>query len=131
MKIIFLDIRQAVSAVLVGAFNLQWLFASIWKFQVCYVILDESRAKFPVLANLKVKKISYKGHTIELTSDKLRSGEWVARATVIIGEGNVVKKIPIFGRRRASFDSRRRADGYALELAKLWIEGRIWGANGH
>ena len=131
MKIIFLDIREPISPVLVGAFNSQRLFANIWKFQGCYVTLDESRAKLPFLAIPKMKNISYKGHTIELTSDKLRSGEWVARATVIIREGKVVKKIPIFGRRRASFDSRRKADSYALELAKLWIEGRIWGANGH
>lgn len=52
------------------------------------------------------------------------------RATVVIEEGKRVKKIPIFGRRRAAFDSQREADAYALELAKLWIDGRLWGANG-
>jgi hypothetical protein len=31
----------------------------------------------------------------------------------------------------ASFDTRREADGYALELVKLWIEAKIWGGNGH
>jgi hypothetical protein len=31
----------------------------------------------------------------------------------------------------ASFDTSREADRNALELAKLWIEGKIWGANGH
>ena len=50
---------------------------------------------------------------------------------VIIDDGKTSKKIPIFGRRRATFDSRREADSYALELAKLWIDGRIWGSNGH
>jgi hypothetical protein len=54
----------------------------------------------------------------------------MARATVIIDEGKKVKKIPIFGRRRASFESRPKADSYALELAKLWINGRIRGGNG-
>jgi hypothetical protein len=49
---------------------------------------------------------------------------------VIIDEGKGIKKIPIFGRRRATFDSQREADSYALELAKLWIDGRIWGGNG-
>jgi hypothetical protein len=78
-----------------------------------------------------MKRISYKGHTIELVSDQLRSGVWVARATVIVQDRESTKQIPIFGRRRASFDSRRQADAYALELAKLWIEGRLWGANGH
>ncbi|MGH7827726.1 MAG: hypothetical protein ACREQ7_21440 [Candidatus Binatia bacterium] len=78
-----------------------------------------------------MKRISYKGHRIELASDELRSGVWVARATVVIEHGGITKKIPIFGRRRGSFDSRRQADAYALELAKLWIEGRLWGANGH
>jgi hypothetical protein len=31
----------------------------------------------------------------------------------------------------ASFDTLREADGYALDLAKLWIEGKRRGANGH
>lgn len=78
-----------------------------------------------------MKKATYKGHTIELVSDQLESGEWIARATIIISEGKTAKKIPIYGRRRASFDSRKNADAYAFELAKLWIEGRLWGANGH
>lgn len=43
---------------------------------------------------------------------------------VVIEERKRVKKIPIFGRRRARFDSRKEADAYALELAKLWIEGK-------
>jgi len=79
----------------------------------------------------KMKSINYNGHTIELDSHRVRSGQWVARATVSIHEADTVKKVPIFGRRRASFDSRREADAYALELARLWIEGKIWGANGH
>jgi hypothetical protein len=78
-----------------------------------------------------MKKASYKGHAIELVSEQLRSGGWVARATVIVEEGKRIKKIPIFGRRRASFDSQKEADAYGLELAKLWVEGRIWGGNGH
>jgi hypothetical protein len=78
-----------------------------------------------------MKKVFYKGHQVELISDELRSGGWVARATVIVEDRGSTKKIPIFGRRRARFDSRREADAYALELAKLWIEGRLWGANGH
>jgi hypothetical protein len=78
-----------------------------------------------------MKKVSYKGHRVELISDKLRSGGWVARATVIVEHGGSTKRIPIFGRRRANFDSRREADAYAFELAKLWVEGRLWGANGH
>jgi hypothetical protein len=78
-----------------------------------------------------MKSVSYKGHVIELASQKLRSGKWIARATVVIHEANTVKMIPVFGRRRASFDNRREADAYALELARLWVEGRIWGANGH
>jgi hypothetical protein len=49
---------------------------------------------------------------------------------VRLHEDDTVKKVPIFGRRRASLDTRREADAYALELARLWIEGKIWGANG-
>ena len=77
-----------------------------------------------------MKKVTYKGHTIELVSYRFRSRGWVARATVVVEEGERSKKIPIFGRRRASFDSLKEADAYALELAKLWVEGRIWGGNG-
>lgn len=78
-------------------------------------------------------KKTYRGHVVELVSEKTRFGEWTARATIVIeGEKDkTVKKIPIFGRRRATFDSRRQADAYAMELAKLWIDGRLWGANGH
>jgi len=25
----------------------------------------------------------------------------------------------------------KRADAYAFELAKIWIDGRLWGTNGH
>lgn len=73
----------------------------------------------------------YRGHAIRLSSEKLHTGEWLAQASVIIRDGKAVKKIPIFGRRRTTFDTRREADAYAFELAKLWIDGRLWGANGH
>ncbi len=78
-----------------------------------------------------MRKRSYRGHRIMLMSEEIRKGDWVASAMVIIGEGQITKQIPIFGRRRATFDSRKQADAYALELAKLWIDGRLWGANGH
>jgi hypothetical protein len=78
-----------------------------------------------------MKRVPYKGHLIELISEKLQSDGWVPRATVIVNEGKAVKMIPIFGRRRASFDSRKEADSYALELAKLWVDGRVWGGDGH
>jgi hypothetical protein len=82
---------------------------------------------------LRMTKRTYRGHTVELVSEKTRFGEWVARATIIIeGDGaKTVKRIPIFGRRRATFETRREADSYAMELSKLWIDGRLWGANGH
>jgi hypothetical protein len=41
-----------------------------------------------------------------------------------------VKKIPILSRRRTRFDTQMEADAYAMELAKLWIDGKIWGGNG-
>jgi hypothetical protein len=55
----------------------------------------------------------------------------MARATIVVIERKKERRIPIFGRRRATFDTRREADSYALELAKLWIDGRTWGTNGH
>jgi hypothetical protein len=74
---------------------------------------------------------TYRSHRVDLDSEEIRAGEWVARATIVIVEQRKEKRIPIFGRRRATFDSRRQADAYALELAKLWIDGKIWGSNGH
>jgi hypothetical protein len=72
----------------------------------------------------------YRDHKIELGSERTTSGEWVARAIVVIKHSGGVKHIPIFGRRRATFDSKRGADAYALELAKLWVDGHLWGGNG-
>jgi hypothetical protein len=74
---------------------------------------------------------TYRGHRVEMESEQTKSGEWFARATIVIEENKRIKRIPIFGRRRATFDTRRQADAYALELAKLWIDGRTWGTNGH
>jgi hypothetical protein len=77
-----------------------------------------------------MRKRIYRSHIVELASEETRKGSWVPRATVIIEESKTVKKIPIFGRRRATFETRWQADSYAMELAKLWIDGRLWGGNG-
>jgi len=58
-------------------------------------------------------------------------GEWIPRATIIIVEQSKEMRIPIFGRRRGTFDAEEKADAYAFELAKMWINGRTWGTNGH
>ena len=73
---------------------------------------------------------NYRDHRIELLSELTKSGEWVAQAMIVINDADKAKRIPIFGRRRATFDSKRGADAYALELAKLWVDGRLWGGNG-
>ena len=73
----------------------------------------------------------YRGHSIEFDSEEVRAGEWFARATIVVVENKRTKRIPIFGRRRGTFDTQRQADDYALELAKMWIDGRTWGTNGH
>ena len=73
----------------------------------------------------------YRNHAIELDSEELRAGEWFARATIVIVENKKTKRIPIFGRRRGTFDSQQKADAYAVELAKMCIDGRTWGTNGH
>jgi hypothetical protein len=74
---------------------------------------------------------TYRGHRVELESEPTASGAWAARATIVFFDEKKEKRIPIYGRRRATFDSRNQADAYALELAKLWIDGRTWGTNGH
>ena len=74
---------------------------------------------------------NYRGHRVELDSAELRARAWVARATIVIVDGKREKRIPIFGRRQATFEAQRKADAYAFELAKLWIDGRTWGTNGH
>jgi hypothetical protein len=73
---------------------------------------------------------TYRNHKIELSSEKTPSGDWLARATIVINHAGGAKRIPIFGRRRATFDTKRGADAYALELAKLWVDGHLCGANG-
>jgi hypothetical protein len=73
---------------------------------------------------------NYRDHRIELLSEVTNSGEWMAQAMIVITDAGKAKRIPIFGRRRATFDSKRGADAYALELAKLWVDGRLWGGNG-
>ncbi len=77
-----------------------------------------------------MKKVSYRGHTIELSSERMRSQRWVPKAIILIEENKTVKRIPVYGRRRASFDTQREADSCALELAKLWVDGRVSGGNG-
>ena len=73
----------------------------------------------------------YRGHRVELDSEEIHSREWMARATIVIVQDRKEKRIPVFGRRRGTFDTQRQADAYALELAKIWIDGRTWGSNGH
>jgi hypothetical protein len=74
---------------------------------------------------------SYRGHRVELDSEAKGLDEWVARVTVAFVENRKEKRIPIFGRRRMTFPTRAQADSYGFELAKLWIDGRLWGTNGH
>jgi hypothetical protein len=78
-----------------------------------------------------VRVRTYRGHRVELESEEIRAREWAARATVVVAEGRREKRIPIYGRRQATFKTKNEADAYALELAKLWIQGRTWGANGN
>jgi hypothetical protein len=74
---------------------------------------------------------TYRAHRVELQSEVKAQGEWVARVTITFSDNGREKRIPIFGRRRMTFASRAEADAYAFELAKLWIDGRLWGTNGH
>ena len=68
---------------------------------------------------------------MELASEQKRPREWIARATVVLDDAGQTRRIPIFGRRRMTFTNEREANAYALELAKIWIDGKLWGANGH
>ena len=80
---------------------------------------------------MSIKSRLYRGHVVELAAEKKGAREWIARATIVLKHGGQTKKIPIFGRRRTTFNSEREANAYALELAKIWIDGKLWGANGH
>jgi hypothetical protein len=72
----------------------------------------------------------YRGYRIEFESEAKVPGQWVARVTIAFTEHRKEKRIPIFGRRRMTFANRAQADAYGFELAKLWIEGRLYGTNG-
>lgn len=74
---------------------------------------------------------TYQGHGIELDAEEVGTGQWVARATVVIADSETLKRIPIYGRRRTTFDNQEQADSYGFELAKLWIDGKLSGSNGH
>jgi hypothetical protein len=74
---------------------------------------------------------TYQGYEVEVYAEEVRAGQWVARATIVIDEGEKPKRIPIYGRRRATFDSQEQAESYGFELAKLWIDGKESGSNGH
>ena len=74
---------------------------------------------------------TYRDHRVELDADEIRTGEWVARATIVVMAHKKEVRIPIYGRRRSTFDTERQADTYGFELAKLWIDGKLWGSNGH
>ena len=73
----------------------------------------------------------YRNHRVECDAEEIRAGQWAGRATVVVADGKKEKRIPIFGRRRGTFDTRRQAEAYGFELAKLWIDGKLWGSNGH
>jgi len=65
-----------------------------------------------------VRTKTYRGHRVEFDSEEIRTREWIARATIVIPDSKKEKRIPIFGRRRGTFETQRQADAYALELAK-------------
>lgn len=81
--------------------------------------------------SLQMRIKNYRRHLVRLESEAKRSGEWVARVTIVFTENEREKRIPIFGRRRMTFETQAGADAYGFELAKLWIDGRLWGTNGH
>ena len=62
-----------------------------------------------------VRTKTYRGHRVEFDSEKIRTREWIARATIVIADSKKEKRIPIFGRRRGTFETQRQADAYALE----------------
>ena len=74
---------------------------------------------------------TYRGHRVEFDAEQNRHGDWIPRATIVFVEHRKEKRIPIFGRRQGTFDTEQQADAYALEIAKMWINGRTWGTNGH
>jgi hypothetical protein len=78
-----------------------------------------------------MRRKSYRGHRVELESEAQEAGEWVPRVIIAFSENNKEIRIPIFGRRRMTFATEAQADSYGFELAKLWIDGRLWGTNGH
>ena len=57
---------------------------------------------------------TYQGHGVELDAEEVGSGQWVARATIVIDEGEKPKRIPIYGRPRATFDT------YANDFRNNW-----------
>jgi hypothetical protein len=79
---------------------------------------------------ISMRTKNYRHHRIELLSEVTNSGEWVAQAMIVITDAGKAKRIPIFGRRRATFDSKRGADalcsGIGQALDRWPPMGRQW-----
>ncbi len=70
-------------------------------------------------------RYSHKGYVVEPISHKLRSGRWSPHARIILDQGGTVTFTPVYSRRKLTFKTQKEADAHALELARVWIDGRV------
>jgi len=69
--------------------------------------------------------VTHKGYPIKLVSYKLKSGAWSPWAKIFQPEGGRVTISEIGSRSNLLLDTKKEADAHALELAKMWIDGRL------
>jgi hypothetical protein len=68
--------------------------------------------------------MTYKGHRVEAISYQLvHSGRWVPKVLVLSSSGDNPTTPPLtaFGHPQ---DTQAAADGHAMTLAKMWIDGK-------
>lgn len=70
------------------------------------------------------REVQYKGWQIESQSYQSDGARWRAKAMVSVFQGGSVHTLPVFAPLSARFNTKQEADAYAVEMAKMWIDGR-------
>jgi len=66
----------------------------------------------------------YRGWAIEPQSYESDGRRWRPKAMVSAAEGGTLRTYPVSAPLDVMFDTEREADGYAVAMAKKWIDDR-------
>ncbi len=71
-----------------------------------------------------MRDVEYRGRTIEPQSYQSYGGLWHPKAIVVTSDGGSVQTLPLFGPSDRTFATEDKANAYAVEMAKKWINER-------